>query len=279
MKILIILFSLWPFTLCEVPPPYFHQKFKPSPLLDFEQPPRSLNIKIPGKFTIEQLIRLTEQLQSSRQNQNLPLKQSTYLPPNQLRPPSPSQPPISYGAPPQNALPHVQYGPPARPDKIEWKPPTTSYGVPVETFEPQRQNILRQNLVEQALPYNKPPRQYLPPSTTPQPSTTPTNIFTSTEPPTVTVSDNLSTPAPSSGQEQDARDPNLAISNAFAGNTGVFYLQQPDGRFQRVILQRIQEPNSKPEEYVANYYFQNIQRAPEAVYAPLITLGSDYVQQ
>jgi len=58
-----------------------------------------------------------------------------------------------------------------------------------------------------------------------------------------------------------------------AGAGSFFYVQQPDGRLQRVILQKIKDPNGKPEEYVANYYFQNIQALPNVVYTPLISLG------
>ncbi|KAH1010168.1 transcription activator MSS11-like [Dendroctonus ponderosae] len=78
-------------------------------------------------------------------------------------------------------------------------------------------------------------------------------------------------------QEGAEAGPNISIANAVAGGGNFFYLQQPDGRLQKVVLEKTREPNSKPEEYVANYYFQNIQALPNVVYTPLVTL--DYTQQ
>lgn len=115
-------------------------------------------MKIPPKFTIEQLIRLTEQLQSNRFNGQ---RIQVNLLQGQLKPPS-SKP----ATPWQNFK-------PVRP-----RPPSPSYGVPnfggVETFEDDSNK-------QQNLPYNKPPvvfrpsQEYIPPQTTPRiPSVTPT---------------------------------------------------------------------------------------------------------
>ncbi|XP_030767345.1 uncharacterized protein LOC115891085 isoform X2 [Sitophilus oryzae] len=131
---------------------------------------------------------------------------------------------------------------------------------------------------------------YLPPSTTSKPTAAstpklanPQTIGTTARSPSSTNYDydyeSQPTEAPST-QDESETGPNISISTAVAGagTGGFFYLQQPDGRLQRVTLQKSQEPNSKPEEFVANYYFQNIPALPNTLYAPLINLGA-YVKK
>ncbi|XP_076264846.1 uncharacterized protein LOC143199016 [Rhynchophorus ferrugineus] len=122
---------------------------------------------------------------------------------------------------------------------------------------------------------------YLPPITTttakPVVTTTPKVVSTTIQTPQVPNYDydyDLQPTESPSNQNDSEADPNISISNAVAGGGGFFYLQQPDGRLQKVVLEKNQEPNSKPEEYVANYYFQNIPSLPNQLYAPLINLGS-----
>lgn len=155
--------SVW--ANCELPPPIYNRPhtYRPNSQLDFS-PQQSLDVKIPPKFTIEQLIRLTEQLQSNRFNgQRIQVNLQQGQPLNQLKPPS-SKP----AAPWQNFK-------PGQPDKNQWvpqpvrpsqpnlsqgfRPPSTNYGVPdfggVETFEDDRNK-------QQNLPYNKPPVVFRP---------------------------------------------------------------------------------------------------------------------
>lgn len=179
-----VVVSVW--ANCELPPPIYNRPhtYRPNPQLDFS-PQQSLDVKIPPKFTIEQLIRLTEQLQSNRFNgQRIQVNLQQGQPLNQLKPPS-SKP----AAPWQNFK-------PGQADKNQWvpqpvrpsqpypnpsqglnRPPSTNYGVPdfggVETFEDDRNK-------QQNLPNNKPPvvfrptQEYIPPQTTPRiTSTTP----------------------------------------------------------------------------------------------------------
>nr|CAH7747414.1 unnamed protein product [Callosobruchus chinensis] len=79
--------------------------------------------------------------------------------------------------------------------------------------------------------------------------------------------------APEKDETPDDGQPNVAIATAVAGGgSRHFYLLQPDGRLQRVTLEKNQEAGDAENEYTANYLFQNIQPEPNGVYAPLISL-------
>ncbi|VEN64305.1 unnamed protein product [Callosobruchus maculatus] len=79
--------------------------------------------------------------------------------------------------------------------------------------------------------------------------------------------------APQRDETPDDGQSNVAIATAVAGGgSRHFYLLQPDGRLQRVTLEKTQETGDAANEYTANYLFQNIQPEPNGVYAPLISL-------
>ncbi|CAH1989375.1 unnamed protein product [Acanthoscelides obtectus] len=79
--------------------------------------------------------------------------------------------------------------------------------------------------------------------------------------------------APERDESANDGQPNVAIATAVAGGgSRHFYLLQPDGRLQRVTLQKTQETGDEENEYTANYLFQNIEPEPNGVYAPLISL-------
>lgn len=200
LQVLLILVVVSAWANCELPPIYNRpHTYRPNPQVDFNQ--QSLDVKIPPKFTIEQLIRLTEQLQSDRfngQRIQVNLVQGQNL--NQLKPPS-----AKPAAPWQNFK-------PGQPDKNQWvpqpyptpsqglnrplKPPSTSYGVPnfggVETFEDDSNK-------QQNLPYNKPPvvfrptQEYIPPQTTPRGPAVTSTTPRATESPELEPFDNPAT--------------------------------------------------------------------------------------
>lgn len=114
---------------CELPPPYLRQDFRPSP--QQYQPVKTIDVKIPSRLTIEQLIKLTEQLQNSQERVvNRPQKiqvsfeQNSYLPPprpdqqNVNFPPHDSYLPLP--RPPSQQSSHLP--PPRQPEQI-YRPP------------------------------------------------------------------------------------------------------------------------------------------------------------
>ncbi|XP_050312250.1 uncharacterized protein LOC126747561 [Anthonomus grandis grandis] len=273
MKPLLLVF-LMTYVTCDLSP----SRFRPHTIYGPPQP--SSNLRIPSKLTIEDLIRLTERLQHGRPQNilqpSLQLPQSSYGPPqfaqagssnNQLRPPS-----TSYGVPDLRNIETLQKQMDAL--KPPQKPPTGFNSAPQSnqaSLFPQQSEGSN----------NVPQGQYLPPLTTPK--TAQQSTTTTSRPRTTTGAPrdfeyDYEAPTEEAALNDDdnsnSDSPNVSISNAVAGGTNFFYLQQPDGRLQRVVLQRSREPNGKPEEYVANYYFQNIQAVPNAVYTPLVSLGA-----
>ncbi|XP_060520726.1 uncharacterized protein LOC132698567 isoform X2 [Cylas formicarius] len=321
MKIILSVLLACSLAAAEIPPPQSPRAFNPSPqLFRFSQPQQlssSLAVDLPPKVTIEQLIRLTEQLQGSklklpstsygtppRTSYGVPSKQiSTY--PSQYRPPATELVPNKQILPVHNIpgtlnsqQPQSQYGPPQN-------RPSNQYGLPnnknLETFDKVQNNPGQGNLLNgfttQHLPIqgpadfysdfgglgqlqsnpqqiaSQPGQNYIPPTTARTP------YFATQAPlPISTVASSV----PDGGNDNQATestdadgidDPNVSVATAVAGGSGLFYVQQPDGRLQRVVFQKTKDINSKPEEYTANYYFQNIHALPNTVYSPLITLG------
>ncbi|XP_066148272.1 protein tfg-1-like [Euwallacea fornicatus] len=218
------------------------------------------------------------------ENQYPPSNQNQgFGPQSQYVPPADNQVSRPQNVPSAQNRPQATYGVP-NPGTSQLRPPSTTYGVPegsgIETFGEQQQ-----------LPYNKPSNGFnrlnAPLSTGGEgyesaATTQRTPLATSTTPRAVIAGTTSGPSFELDGQqeegESDEASPNIAISNAVAGEGTFFYLQQPDGRLQRVVLQKTRDANGKPEEYVANYYFQNIQALPNVVYSPLIALGN-YEQQ
>ncbi|CAG9763402.1 unnamed protein product [Ceutorhynchus assimilis] len=144
----------------------------------------------------------------------------------------------------------------------------------VSQYPPQQSQNSENSLHQAQRGSNSLPTSYLPTQTTPR-----SVVATTLKPSTTTATSTTTVEANDYDYNQQTEEgPNISVSNAVAGGGSFFYLQQPDGRLQKVILQKTQEPNSKPEEYVANYYFQNVQALPNTVYTPLINLGA-YTQK
>ncbi|XP_066256261.1 uncharacterized protein [Euwallacea similis] len=275
-----------------------NQGFKPQS--QFVPSSQNQGYRPQGQQNQNQGFRPQTQFVPSDQNQGL-RPQNQYVPPTQSQEYTPSNQNQGFGSqnqyvPPSNNqisrpqnLPSTQnrpqatYGVPT-PGNSQLRPPSTSYGVPegsgIETFGEQQQ-----------LPYNKPSNGFNRPNVPssaggegyePAASTQRVPLATSTTPRAVVAETTNGPSFELDGQQEegqsDEASPNIAISNAVAGDGTFFYLQQPDGRLQRVVLQKTRDANGKPEEYVANYYFQNIQALPNVVYSPLIALGN-YEQQ
>ncbi|CAH1107218.1 unnamed protein product [Psylliodes chrysocephalus] len=103
---------------------------------------------------------------------------------------------------------------------------------------------------------------YIPPTTTENP----TINFSSTS----TPGNIYETPQDGSGES-----PNIAIATAVVGapNDQQYYLLQPDGRYQRIILPKPRDQTNKQIGLPANYQlYQNLQVDPNVLYTPLYTV-------
>ncbi|XP_072386622.1 uncharacterized protein [Diabrotica undecimpunctata] len=75
-------------------------------------------------------------------------------------------------------------------------------------------------------------------------------------------------------QDPNTESPNVSVATAVAApqDGQQFFLLQPDGTYQRIIVQKREGGSQKDNIYGANYVLQNVRTDPNIVYAPLISL-------